>query len=92
MNQFQRYYPFINQFIDIENKTIESHFENFYQNKLSSRYFHRDIIGVSSIVSDIFITWDDYQQFMDDHPKDFCYVLKGVTPNLSLLSSSGLEL
>ena len=89
MNQFQRYRD---QFIDIESKLIESHFENFYRNKLSWRNFHRDIIGVSSIVSDIFITWDDYQQFMDDHPKDFCYVLKGVTPNLSLLSSSGLEL
>ena len=82
MNQFQRYKEqFFDIFIDIESKFIESHFENFYKNKLSSHNFHKDIIGVSSIASDIFITWDDYQQFMDDHPTDFCYVLKGVTPN-----------
>ena len=75
-DQLQRYQD---QFIDIERKHIEHLLENFYELKLSRNYIQRDIFGLTAIISDIFITWDDYQQFMDDHPKDFCWVLKGVT-------------
>ena len=86
---FQRYQD---QFIFMERKNIERLFVNFYKHKLPKHHIQRDVLSMTAIISKIFITWDDYQQFMDDHPTDFCLALKGVTLISSLLFSSGLEL
>ena len=75
---FQRYQD---QFIFMERKNIERLFVNFYKHKLPKHHIQRDVLSMTAIISKIFITWDDYQQFMDDHPEDFCLALKGVTPN-----------
>ena len=77
MEHLKRYQD---QFIDMERQQIGYILEQFYHNKLSQNFMREEIRAMMDIISKIFITWDDYQQFMDDHPEDFCWVLKGVTP------------
>ena len=69
------------EFINIERENIKHNLRHFFRGILQSQYIHRDVDTISQRISDIFITWDDYEQFMKDHQKSFCREFQDVLQN-----------
>ena len=55
--------------------------KNFYANKLEENVIKKEMSAIAEFISFIFITWNDYQQFMDDFPNDFCWALQAFMNN-----------